>query len=167
MVRTRKPKDEAAPSPGNLAGSDELIDAEAARANVTPDLLWRAQELYCVRRHSLAAVAEDLGVPPGSVRRWSERLGWSAKRSRLARARTEAACGLELARSAMVQKLLESPQPQVAFAVASLEKTALAVAEFEARQTGSKVAAPEIAVGWADAAPNPEAPDAGKGSAHE
>ena len=45
-----------------------------------PETVWKAQELYCVDRLSFARVAELTGVSATTLKAWSEKYGWRAKR---------------------------------------------------------------------------------------
>ena len=54
-----------------------------------PETVWRAQELYCVDRLSFARVAELTGVSATTLKAWSEKYDWRAKREEIAQAESE------------------------------------------------------------------------------
>jgi hypothetical protein len=93
------------------------------------ETVWRAQELYCVDRLSFDAVARETGVAASTLKRWSERDGWRAKREEIAKAEADIRAGKVLARAAMLKKLIQTKDAQAAFAVSSLETLALKEAE--------------------------------------
>lgn len=94
-----------------------------------PETIFRAQELYCVDRMTFAQVAGAVGVAESSVKRWSERYGWQAKRQEIAQAEMDIRADFVLARSKMLKALLESKDAQTGFAVASLESLAMKQAD--------------------------------------
>jgi len=98
-----------------------------------PETVWRAQELYCVDRLSFDAVARETGVAASTLKRWSEKYGWQAKREEIAQAEADIRSDKVLARSAMLKKLIENKDAQSAFAVSSLESLALKEAEIARR----------------------------------
>ena len=104
------------------------------------ETVWRAQELYCVDRLSFDAVARETGVAASTLKRWSEKYGWQAKRQEIARAEADIRADKVLARSAMIKALIETKDPQTGFAVSSLESLALKEAE-AARQSVLRAAA--------------------------
>ena len=104
-----------------------------------PETVWRAQELYCVDRLSFDAVARETGVAASTLKRWSEKLGWRAKREEIAQAEADIRSDKVLARSAMLKKLILNKDAQSAFAVSSLESLALKEAEL-ARQGAIRAA---------------------------
>lgn len=93
------------------------------------ETVWKAQELYCVDRLSFAAVAERTGVAESTLKRWSEKYGWRAKREELAQVEAEIRVDTIKSRGYILKKLLESESgkeaSQVAFAVSALEGLAL------------------------------------------
>jgi hypothetical protein len=104
------------------------------------ETVWRAQELYCVDRLSFDAVARETGVAASTLKRWSERDGWRAKREEIAKAEADIRADKVLARSAMLKALIQTKDPQTGFAVSSLETLALKEAEV-ARQGAIRAAA--------------------------
>ena len=54
-----------------------------------PETVWKAQELYCVDRLSFARVAELTGVTATTLKSWSEKYGWRAKREEIAQAESD------------------------------------------------------------------------------
>ena len=95
-----------------------------------PGTVWKAQEMYCVDRMSFDAVALATGVAASTLKRWSERFSWRAKREEIAQAEAHLRADKMLARSVMLKELIASKNPQVGFAVAGLESIALKEAEF-------------------------------------
>lgn len=93
------------------------------------ETLWKAQELYCADRLSFAAVARQTGVAESTLKRWSEKYAWRAKREELAQVEAEIRVDTIKARGHILKKLLEAGDgkeaSQVAFAVSSLEGLAL------------------------------------------
>lgn len=94
-----------------------------------PETVWQAQELYCVVRLTFAQVAEELDVAPSTLKRWAEKYEWRNKREELAQAQADLQADTIIARSAMLKKLISSKDPQVGFAVSSLESLAMKQAE--------------------------------------
>lgn len=93
------------------------------------ETLWKAQELYCADRLSFAAVAKQTGVAESTLKRWSEKYSWRAKREELAQVEAEIRLDTIKARGHILKKLLEAGDgkeaSQVAFAVSALEGLAL------------------------------------------
>lgn len=93
------------------------------------DLIWKAQELYCVDRQSYAAVAGATGVSATTLKAWGQRYGWAQKREELAQAESEIRVNIIKGRQKALEQLLASAGPkeaaQMAFAVTSLESLAL------------------------------------------
>ena len=93
------------------------------------DTIWKAQELYCADRLSFAAVAKQTGIAESTLKRWSEKYGWRAKREELAQVEAEIRVDTIKARGHILKKLLESENgkeaSQMAFAVSSMESLAL------------------------------------------
>lgn len=104
-------------------------------AEYPPETVWKAQELYCVERMTLARVAKILGVSESTVRRWSDRFHWRKEREAIAAAESEIRANTVKSRAFALRKLLESETgkevSQVAFAVARLERLALATVRAE------------------------------------
>lgn len=90
-----------------------------------PETLWKAQELYCLDRFSFAKVAEITGVAASTLKRWSAKYDWQAKRAELAQAESEIRVNKVLARSKLIASLLEAPRADTAFAVSALESLTL------------------------------------------
>ena len=104
-----------------------------------PETVWQAQELYCVNRLTYRVVARQLGVAESTLKRWADKYGWRDMRERLAQAECDIRADTVLARASMIKHLLDSKDPQAAFAVASLEK--LAMKQVEAERAGRIVEA--------------------------
>lgn len=94
-----------------------------------PEVVWQAQELYCVARLTFDQVAVEVGVAASTLKRWSEKYGWREKRAQLAEAEADLRADTILARSAMLKKLINSKDAQTGFAVAALESLAMKQAE--------------------------------------
>ena len=101
-----------------------------------PETVWKAQELYCVDRLSFARVAELTGVSATTLKAWSEKYGWRAKRAEIAQAESDIRVTTITARKTTLEKLLLADDgreaSQLAFAVASLENLALKQLELAA-----------------------------------
>ena len=101
-----------------------------------PETVWKAQELYCVDRLSFARVAELTGVTATTLKSWSEKFGWRAKREEIAQAESDIRVKTIKARKTALEMLLNAGDgkeaSQMAFAVASLESLALKQAELSA-----------------------------------
>ncbi|WP_027178209.1 terminase gpP N-terminus-related DNA-binding protein [Maridesulfovibrio bastinii] len=95
------------------------------------EVRYQAEELYCLMRMSLKAVAEEVGVAYTTVQRWAKVYGWREMRARIAEAECGRRANLILANATFLQKALDKGDAQSAFAVAALEKVALQRAEFE------------------------------------
>ena len=93
------------------------------------DLVWKAQELYCVDRQSYTAVAEATGVSATTLKAWGQRYNWAQKREELAQAESEIRINIIKGRQKALEQLLASENPQdsaqLSFAVSSLENLAL------------------------------------------
>ena len=106
------------------------------------ETVGKAQELYCVDRLSFDAVAKETGVAASTLKRWSATYGWREKREEIAQAEADIRANKVLARSGMIKKLIQSKDPQTAFAVSSLENLALKEAGL-ARQGALRAASGE------------------------
>lgn len=96
-----------------------------------PEMVWKAQELYCVARLTFREVAKQSGVAESTVKRWAVKHEWRDKRERIAHAECDIRADLVLARSEMIKSLMKSKDAQTGFAVASLENLAIKQAEFQ------------------------------------
>ncbi len=94
-----------------------------------PEVVFNAQELYCVVRLSYSELASEVGVGINTLKRWGQKYGWAEKRSRIAQAEADLRADTILARSAMLKKLIKSKDAQTGFAVASLETLAMRQAD--------------------------------------
>lgn len=94
-----------------------------------PETVWRAQELYCVDRLTFERVAQLTGVASSTLRRWADSYQWREKREEIAQAESDIRVNMIRARKSMLEKLLMAEDgkeaSQAAFAVSSLEATAL------------------------------------------
>lgn len=111
-----------------------------------PETVWKSQELYCVDRLSFARVAELTGVSATTLKAWSEKYGWRAKREEIAQAESDIRVNTIKGRKVALEMLLEAGDgkeaSQMAFAVASLESLALKQAELAAAGKIPSAAAP-------------------------
>ena len=93
------------------------------------DMLWRAQELYCVDRLSYAAVAEATGVSATTLKAWGQKYGWARRREEIARAESEIRVNIIKGRQKALEQLLAASDAKeaapMAFAVSSLESLTL------------------------------------------
>lgn len=93
------------------------------------DVLWRAQELYCVDRLSYAAVAEATGVSATTLKAWGQKYGWARRREEIAQAESEIRVNIIKGRQKALEQLLAAADAKeaapMAFAVSSLESLAL------------------------------------------
>ncbi len=94
-----------------------------------PETVFKAQELYCVDRMTFDQVAVAVGVSASTVKAWSAKYTWQAKRDEIAQAEADLRADFVLARSKMLKQLIESKDAQTGFAVASLEGLAMKKAE--------------------------------------
>lgn len=104
----------------------------------SPDIVWKAQELYVIERLSFVKVAERTGVTPTTLKNWSKKYGWRQKREEIAQIEAESKMDLYRSRQKAIKMLLESGDgkecSQMAFAVTSLENLALKQQEAQAGQ---------------------------------
>ena len=95
----------------------------------SPDTVWKAQELYCVDCLSFAKVAELTGVTATTLKAWSKKMDWRAKRAEIAQLETEIRMDTIRSRKHALKLLIESASAsscsQMAFAVSSLESLAM------------------------------------------
>lgn len=93
------------------------------------DVLWRAQELYCVDRLSYAAVAEATGVSATTLKSWGQKYAWARRREEIAQAESEIRVNIIKGRQKALEQLLATTDAKeaasMAFAVSSLESLAL------------------------------------------
>ncbi|WP_319543169.1 hypothetical protein [uncultured Pseudodesulfovibrio sp.] len=100
----------------------------------SPEMVWRAQELYCVDRLTYQQVADRIGqeiepVAVSTLKRWGQTFEWSTKREELARALADISADTIMARSKLLKSLVAKPDAQIGFAVSSLETLAMKQAE--------------------------------------
>lgn len=93
------------------------------------DVVWRAQELYCVDRLSFSRVAELVGVSATTLKTWSQKYFWAKKREEIAQAESDIRINTIKCRKLALEMLLQSQDgkeaSQMAFAVSSLENLAM------------------------------------------
>ena len=94
-----------------------------------PEMVWRAQDLYCIDRLSFDKVATETGVAASTLKRWSENFGWQAMRESIAKAQAEIRANKVLARAKTIEALMSNPRADMAFAVSALEGLALKESE--------------------------------------
>ena len=70
------------------------------------DVLWRAQELYCVDRLSYAAVAEATGVSATTLKSWGQKYAWARRREEIAQAESEIRVNIIKGRQKALEQLL-------------------------------------------------------------
>ncbi len=88
------------------------------------DLVFRAEELYCVDGISPNDIAAQLGVSRRAVFSWARKNGWGAKREEILQAKLNIRINTILLRAKMLEKAMESLDPKDALAVVALEKMA-------------------------------------------
>ena len=76
------------------------------------DVLWRAQELYCVDRLSYAAVAEATGVSATTLKSWGQKYAWARRREEIAQAESEIRVNIIKGRQKALEQLLPRPMPR-------------------------------------------------------
>ena len=88
------------------------------------DVLWRAQELYCVDRLSYAAVAEATGVSATTLKSWGQKYAWARRREEIAQAESEIRVNIIKGRQRALEQLLATTDAKeaasMAFAVSSV-----------------------------------------------
>lgn len=104
----------------------------------SPDMVWKAQELYVIDRLSFAKVSEKTGVTATTLKNWSKKFGWRQKREEIAQIEAESKMDLYRSRQKAIKMLLESGDgkecSQMAFAVSSLENLAIKQQELQLQQ---------------------------------
>lgn len=94
-----------------------------------PEIVWRAQELYCVDRLSFAKVAEITGVSATTLKAWGQKFSWAEKREELALIESNIRVDTIRSRQKALEMLLESGNgkecSQMAYAVSALENLAI------------------------------------------
>lgn len=103
------------------------------------ELHYQAQEHYCVERLTYSQVADLMGISVSTLKSWGKMYDWKSKRIELARAQADIRADTVMARSAMLKELISTKDPQVAFAVGSLEKLAMDQAEAERKSASATV----------------------------
>lgn len=101
----------------------------------SPDMVWKAQELYVIDRLSFAKVAERTGVTATTLKNWAKKFSWKQKREEIAQIEAESKMDLYRSRQKAIKMLLESGDgkecSQMAFAVSSLESLAIKQKELQ------------------------------------
>lgn len=104
-------------------------------AEYSPDMVWKAQELYVIDRLPFAKVAERTGVTATTLKSWAKKFQWKQKREEIAQIEAESKMDLYRSRQKAIKMLLESGDgkecSQMAFAVSSLENLALKQQELQ------------------------------------
>ncbi len=98
--------------------------------------------MYCVDRLTFEAVAECTGVSVPTLKRWSDKYGWRAKREELAQLESEIRFNTFKARARMIAKVIDKGEALDAFAVAKLETMVVDQERFKAEQHKEKPAPP-------------------------
>lgn len=96
--------------------------------------IFEAQDLYCVDRLTFETVAERTGVSVPTLKRWSDKYGWRAKREELAKLESEIRFNTFKARDKMIKKVIADGGALDAFAVAKLKTMVIDQARFKAEQ---------------------------------
>jgi len=96
-----------------------------------PGQVFIAQDLYCVDRLTFEGVSARTGVSVATLKRWSEKYNWRAKREELAQAESRIRSSTYLARLKMLEMVIQGGGAFDAFAVAKLESLALDQARFK------------------------------------
>jgi uncharacterized protein YjcR len=96
----------------------------------------RAEELYVINGLTLEAVAEETGVPSGSIKRWAAEGGWKAKQREYRDAEAEIKRYSRLARLKLIKDAMTSLNPQKIYAFAALERASQGhLADFDESET--------------------------------
>ena len=107
-------------------------------AEYSPDVVWKAQDLYVIERFSFAKVAERTGVTATTLKNWAKKYNWRQKREEIAQIEAESKMDLYRSRQKAIKMLLESGDgkecSQMAFAVSSLENLAIKQQELQLNQ---------------------------------
>ena len=82
------------------------------------DVLWRAQELYCVDRLSYAAVAEATGVSATTLKSWGQKYSWARRREEIAQAESEIRVNIIKGRQKALEQLLATTDAKEAASMA-------------------------------------------------
>lgn len=93
------------------------------------DMVWRAQELYCVDRLTYKKISEITGVSLPTLRAWSQKFRWAEKREELSFIESEIRVDILRSRKKVLDMLLDSDSgkecSQMAYAVNALENLAM------------------------------------------
>lgn len=100
-------------------------------AEYPPETVFECQDLYCVDRLTFEAAAVRAGVSVATLKRWSDKYGWRAKREELAKAESDIRADTYRARARMLAKVVEEGGALDAFAVAKLETLAIEQARYK------------------------------------
>lgn len=107
-------------------------------AEYSPDVVWKAQDLYVIERFSFAKVAERTGITATTLKNWAKKYNWRQKREEIAQIEAESKIDLYRSRQKAIKMLLESGDgkecSQMAFAVSSLENLAIKQQELQLNQ---------------------------------
>ena len=107
-----------------------------------PEKVFEAQDLYCVDRLTYEAVSTRTGVSVATLKRWSDKYGWRAKREELARVESDIRFNTFKARATMLAKVIEGGGALDAFAVAKLETMIIDQARFKNELTRDQAPIP-------------------------
>lgn len=94
----------------------------------------RAEEAYCLDGLTFDAAADRVGVAVSTVKRWSERYGWQAKRDEVRRAMQSIRLDTIRLRAKLITNCLISLNAMDAFAVAKMEEMAIKASEVAAQR---------------------------------
>lgn len=110
-----------------------------------PEIVFQAQELYCVDRLTYEAVSTRLKIAQSTLKRWGKDYDWRGKREQLARAEADIRANTYLARAKMLAKVVDEGGALDAFAVAKLETLALDQARFKIETAPESASAAPVA----------------------
>jgi len=97
------------------------------------ELVEKAEQLYCVEGHTFEQVATLTGVAVSTLKRWSDRYGWQESKEKIRKALGSIRTNTIMLRARLIENCLTTLSAQDAFAVASLEGTAMKAAELAAK----------------------------------
>lgn len=107
------------------------------------EMIERAEQLYCVDGQTFEAVATLTGVAASTLKRWSEKYGWPAKKEEIRRAMASIRANTIKLRAKLIENCMSTLNAMDAFAVASLEGMAQKAAQLAAKGQAAAQASPE------------------------
>lgn len=103
----------------------------------------RAEQLYCVDGQTFDAVATLTGIAPSTLKRWSEKYGWPAKKEEIRQALASIRTNTILLRAKLIENCMNTMHAQDAFAVSAIEGLAQRAAQFAAKGQPTAPAQPD------------------------